>query len=71
MVGVSGTETVLVDIGCVDLLIALDEFVHLLLRVVEASIGCTLTTLATSHLHFFFKHHDLILLVCVLVVVVS
>ena len=73
MLRVVSTKAVFIDIAGIDFLITLNELVHLLLGIVEASASSssTFATFISTHLHLLFKHHDLILLVCILVLVVG
>lgn len=59
---------VIIDICCVDLLIALNELIHLLGFLVEYAPAALAA--GALHLHLLLKHHDLILLLGILVLIV-
>jgi hypothetical protein len=62
---VVSAKTVLVQVSSIELFVTLDQLIHFLLGIVEAS-----PSFVCCHLHILFKHHDLILLVCVFIIVV-
>ena len=71
VIGMNSAEAILVEVSRVQLLITLDKLIHLLLRVVEACSCASLASLRGGLPHVLLKHHDLILLVRVLVLVVG